>query len=195
MKRIAAIVAGLAVLALAGGVLAAADGVRAADDECADCMKKCARMKAAKRMGLTEDQQKKLSALGEKYGPEAKKLAAERRDLVKELARQVRSEAKEADLQKTLDSLAKNRAASEALRDRREKDSRAILTPVQQARFVLRMAREARDGKAGMRGPRMHQGPRRPGMRGPGAGDGGWGGERRGAMAPRDGEGEDGGEL
>jgi len=196
MKKAAAIMAALAVLALAGGVLAAralaasalTDHALTADDDCAACMKKCREARATKKMGLTEDQQKKLKALGEKYGPQQKQLGEERRKLVKELAQKVKAEAKDADLQATLDAMAKNRASVEALRDKREKESRAILTPAQQAKFVLRMVKQARGGKQmrrpGKRGMR-EGGPAGPGRRGPGMrGEGSGEGSRSAAVPP-----------
>jgi Spy/CpxP family protein refolding chaperone len=155
-------------------------------------MKKCRQARAAKKMGLTEDQQKKLKALGEKYGPQQKQLGEERRKLVKDLAQKVKTQAKDADFQATLDALAKNRGSAEALRDKREKESRAILTPAQQAKFVLRMVRQAMGGKQQMRrpgrkdmrrgGPGMRRS--RPGMRGEGFGEGFGKGSRSAAVPP-----------
>ncbi|MBI4678847.1 MAG: periplasmic heavy metal sensor [Elusimicrobia bacterium] len=142
----------------------------------------CAKSRMGKRLGLTEDQAKKMKEINksrrEAVSPLRKKLQEEMRNL----RQLVRDEATDKEIQASLTRLQDSRKSMQAETEKFKGKLEAVLTPSQQAKMLLAMGKLAR-GKAGFgrQGRGMHQGMR--GRRGGwGGGQGGWGEGRGGGQ-------------
>ncbi len=118
--------------------------------------------KLKERLGLTDDQASKLKQAFEEHKAAVQPVIAQRREAMKKLQEQVKSKASDdeikgtlAELEKTGDSL---RQANEKLRA----DTKAILTPTQQAKMFLGMAHRMRRRLEMLRGRRGQNGKAEP---------------------------------
>lgn len=127
-----------------------------------------------RRLGLSDDEAAKLRSAMQAHRQAMLPLRQKGRELMRTLARQVRSKAADADIQKTLDAMEQNRKDVQTATDKFQADV-AFLTPTQRAKLVLGAMRMKMRHGWGMR---------------PGAGQGGGMGPRsapNGAPAPAQG--------
>ncbi|MFA5140909.1 MAG: hypothetical protein WC728_16910 [Elusimicrobiota bacterium] len=115
--------------------------------------------KAMERLGLSEDQVKKLEGLKDAKEDAVASLHDDLRKQMRTLRRQVRDEAADKDIQGTLSGIEKLHKSIRSEEEKFIESLKSVLTPGQQARMLL--ARVGRGpGPGGMRG-------RGPGPRGP----------------------------
>jgi len=105
--------------------------------------------KLAEKLELTKDQEAKLNPLREKHQETLKTLFTERAGLLKDLKGLVEKKAKDAELTPKLTALDANWKAVQAENDSFNEANRAILTPMQQAKTQLWLAKQARKGMRG----------------------------------------------
>ena len=99
--------------------------------------------RVVKALDLSKDQQEKLKALWEKKGKTVGPLRKQRGEQLKELKGFLKSEPNDAQLTAKLNALRRTQEKINRAEQGHRKSVRAILTPTQQAKFVLRMARSA----------------------------------------------------
>lgn len=105
--------------------------------------------KAKKHLGLTDDQAAKFKDAMKAHQEATKPLMRAMRDGMTKLKDQVSDKASDADIKKTLDGLKSSR---QAMSDEQEKFHSALasfLTPTQQAKLVLGMAKRMHEGMMG----------------------------------------------
>lgn len=125
-----------------------------------------------KALDLSEDQQGKLKALWKKKSETMRPLHKQRAEQLKALRSLLKSESKNAQLTAKLNALTRIQEKVARAEQSHRKSVRAILTPTQQAKFVLRFARSAerwtkhsgRKGHEGRKG-RRHKRSRHHGDR------------------------------
>lgn len=131
----------LAVPLLAALLLLGAGSARAHDDD-AGAPAEHGHMSAAKlkdKLGLSDDQVKKLDASMAALKESVKPLREQVKKDMTALKEQLKAKAKDDEIQSTLDALKKDR---DAMRDAMEKhmaDLKDILTPTQRAKMVVKM--------------------------------------------------------
>ncbi len=123
--------------------------------------------KMKEKLGLSDDQAAKLKDAMKAHGEAMKPIGKQLKELMEKLHSQVEDKASDGDLKATLDAL---RNARKSMMDEQEKfhaTVAGVLTPTQQAKFVLGAAHEMR-ARMGGRGGRGGRGER---MRGRGGDD------------------------
>lgn len=138
--------------------------------------------RAKEKLGLTDEQETKFKDAMKEHGEAVKPLHRKMRDGLTKLGDQVQDKASDSDIKATLDSLKSVRQAMTAEEEKFHDTLASFLTPTQQAKLVIGMAKRMHEGMMGPGG--------RPGMMGPGGkpGMGPRGGDR---PAPKDEEKED----
>lgn len=140
--------------------------------------------RAKEKLGLTDEQEAKFKDAMKSHVEAAKPLHRTMRDGMTKLGDQLQDKASDKDIQATLDSLKAARKAMSAEEEKFHDSLASFLTPTQQAKLVLGMAKHMHEGMMGRGG--------RPGGMGregrPGANRGG---ER---PAPKDDEHDEKGE-
>jgi Spy/CpxP family protein refolding chaperone len=136
------------------------------------------------RLGLTDEQSSKFRDAMKAHGAALKKQGELMRDDLKKLHEDVRSKASDDDLLADLAALKSARKAMAEENEKLQDALAAILTPTQQAKLALGMARMMNQRRQGMRG-RMRGGRDRGGDEG--GGDGGSGGDQGGPQGNDDG--------
>jgi Spy/CpxP family protein refolding chaperone len=133
-------VGSLAVSLLAGFALA----VRAEDDK--PMMGGPGRIERMKeKLGLSDDQVTKIKDLFKKKGQENKPLRDQVKIDMDTLQQKVDSKASDGEIKKVLDALSADRQKLESARREIEDQLKTILTPTQQAKFVLSMKERGRE--------------------------------------------------
>lgn len=99
--------------------------------------------RVVKALDLSKDQQENLKALWEKKGKTLKPLQKQRGEQLRELKGFLKSEPNDARLTAKLNALNRTQEKIDRAEQGHRKSVRAILTPTQQAKFVLRIARRA----------------------------------------------------
>jgi Spy/CpxP family protein refolding chaperone len=93
--------------------------------------------KRADKIGLTDDQKKKMDAIKASEKGEMKAVMEKRHELSQKLADQMDKNATDADLKVTLAALSSNRDAAESIEKKYRAQRQAVLTPKQQAEMVV----------------------------------------------------------
>jgi len=89
------------------------------------------------KLGLSDDQVKKLEDLRASEKAEMKPLRDKGHALVEKLEGQIKSKASDADIKATLDELAANHNSMEQIEDKSKESRSSILTPTQQAKMLV----------------------------------------------------------
>jgi Spy/CpxP family protein refolding chaperone len=105
--------------------------------------------KLAEKLELTKEQQAKIDPLREKHQQTLKTLFTERAALLKDLKDLVKKKAKDSELAPKLRALDANWKAVQSENDSFADANRVILTPTQQAKVQLWLAKQAKKGLAG----------------------------------------------
>lgn len=153
MKKMLGVLVAAGVLAGLSGarVFGAQDGSKEKKDQ---AVSQCAKGKIARRLGLTEDQAKKMKEFQktkrEAVAPLRKKLKEEMSSL-REL---VRDEAGDKEIQASLTRLAEARKALQAENEKFIKNLETVLTPSQRAKVLLAMGKLKNRFKGGAMGGR-----------------------------------------
>jgi len=100
--------------------------------------------KMKEKLGLTDDQVKKLDDLRASEKAEMKPLREKAHAIIEKLEGQVKSKASDSDIKATLDEAEANHAAVEQLEDKFKQSHQAILTPTQQAKMLLHRMKHER---------------------------------------------------
>jgi Spy/CpxP family protein refolding chaperone len=140
LKMLAMFLLALAVTAPGASMAAGATGDQKDPGNRAERM----HARLVKKLDLTKDQDEKLTALRTKHQEKLKALFEERKGLLKNLAGLVKSAAKDAELTPKLKALDANWKAIQSENDSFQDAGRKILTPMQQAKFHLWLAKQAR---------------------------------------------------
>lgn len=149
MKRIGStlLAAGL-IAALAGGNVFAADKKGKAETGACEF-----RMgKRAKKLGLTEEQAKKIRELRKEAREAVKPLRKELKEKMRELKRQVRAMEGDDKIAATLKDVEKARKALRSAKEKQRGKIESLLTPGQRAKVLLAQAKRGKKGRRGMRG-------------------------------------------
>jgi len=93
--------------------------------------------KLQKKLGLTDDQTKKLESILQSQKAALQPLHEKMRDSMKTLRQQVDQKASDDDIKKTLDALKTNRDDMMAQHKQFQDQIQALLTPTQQAKMLL----------------------------------------------------------
>ncbi len=101
--------------------------------------------KWADKLGLTADQQSKVEALQKDIQGKMKPLRDSDMDLLNQLKVLVDSTGSDSDINGVLDKLASNKTQEQDLEKQRSDGMKQILTPIQQAKMVLGMAKRKLD--------------------------------------------------
>ena len=102
--------------------------------------------KIVEELKLDENASARLFPVLAKFDEREMVLAAQRRDIIRELREQVESShPDDGRIGKAIERLLANRARRHELRDEQIKEVRRVLTPVQQAKLVLLLPRLERD--------------------------------------------------
>ena len=117
----------------------AGDGPSAMDQGMGGMMGQDRLEKMKEKLGLSDDQVSKLKALFKSQRSVTKPLRDKLKSDMDDLQKKVDAKASDADLKKVLDSLSDDRKNLEAARQKMVDQIREILTPLQQAKFVLAM--------------------------------------------------------
>lgn len=89
------------------------------------------------KLGLTEDQEKKLADLRKSERDEIKPIREKNQALMEKLNRQIKSKSSDADIKTTLDELKANRESMKQIALKYRESRAAILTPTQQAKMIV----------------------------------------------------------
>jgi Spy/CpxP family protein refolding chaperone len=132
--------------ALAAAAPAAADAAAEARPEHRDPF-----ARLAERLNLTADQSAKLKPVFQRHFDEMKALRRSQRDLIHRLRDLVEDRADDAKIAPVLKELKDSQKAADAARARLQDEAERVLTPTQQAKFVIefadRMGRAMREGR------------------------------------------------
>ena len=153
-QRVRNIGTGLAIALLVGAF--ASDGSADEERKRREGERRDRGARMARALDLNEDQRGQLKSLGEKRGKALRPLQKQRRDQLEELRLLVKNEAKDARLERELNALKRTRDKIYRIEEQHRKDMQAVLTPIQQAKFVLRLAYrgETLNKRRGQRGDR-----------------------------------------
>jgi Spy/CpxP family protein refolding chaperone len=100
------------------------------------------------KLGLTDDQVKKLDESRASEKTEMKPLREKKTALMAKLEEQIKNKAADADIKATLDEMAAAHKAMEASEEKFEDSRSAILTPTQQAKMMVhRIRHHEKEGK------------------------------------------------
>lgn len=119
--------------------------------------------RAKEKLGLTDEQAAKFKDAMKAHGEAVKPLHRKMRDGLAKLGDQLQDKASDSDVKATLDSLKSVRQAMTAEEEKFHDSLASFLTPTQQAKLVMGMAKHMHEGMMGHGGG--------PGMRGPRSGD------------------------
>ncbi|MBI2061565.1 MAG: Spy/CpxP family protein refolding chaperone [Nitrospirae bacterium] len=101
-------------------------------------------------LGLSKDQQARIEGIRKEHRELVKKIKSERESLMKDLTKLVKEKAADADLQGKVDALHHLKKQVGEAMDRHMENLRGVLTPIQQAKFVLWMDKHrGSNGKPG----------------------------------------------
>jgi len=118
--------------------------------------------KWGKELGLTADQQAKLKAIGESQRAEMKPIREQLKTLHKELKGLVDGKAGDEKIGAKLAELEKARESAQAIQRKYTEQRKAVLTPTQRAKMVLKMGgkggKPGKKGGAGCKGGRGEKG-------------------------------------
>ncbi len=94
------------------------------------------------KLGLTEDQVKKMDELKASQKAEMKPLREKADALIEKLKDQIKNKASDADIKGTLDEVTANHDAMKQIENKYEQSRSSILTPMQQAKMVVRRMKQ-----------------------------------------------------
>jgi Spy/CpxP family protein refolding chaperone len=102
--------------------------------------------KAKEKLGLTDDQSAKFKDAMKAHRDEMKPIHEKMKDGIKKLHEQVKAKASDEDIKATLASLKTSRQDMTAAQEKFHESLAAFLTPTQQAKLVLGMAKRMHEG-------------------------------------------------
>lgn len=113
--------------------------------------------KMKEKLGLSEDQVKKLEAAKKARQEASKPLHEEIKKNMEKLRDQLKNKAGDKEIQVTLDQLEKSRAAMEAVNEKFKSETASFLTPTQRAQMLVGMMGRMKEGGRMMKGPRKER--------------------------------------